>query len=433
MIRRNSTGTILLDNCEVIYHFLPGHTSYVTMAKIYRGYLIKEKNVIPLKARIINNPVLDYAVNAMRVKIFMAGKTPFVSDGSSPCKVYTTTKQAIQIIDAMKNAGIDRAVITLVGWNSGGHDGNYPTRFPVEPAIGGEAGLKELIAYAINHGYQIVPHDNVTDGYRNSPDFDYEFVARQNNGEPLAAGIWGGGQSYKFCPLVYLNRYGYEFEKIMTLGFAGSYYLDAQSTVLWHCESQKHPADEKQFAMAFSRITSIPREIFGAIAIELATTYSLPFIDEVARIHNAFSNPLLVNRCSEEFRSIFTRGVPFNHLAVHGLVLYQDRWIHEYTQNGGTIEHGRLVELIIGARPSMEISYLPSPNSDNYLSSIPEAAKSYRWCFDELKVQAEFIEGFEEIAPGVYSITYSNGMVLKVNTSNNTFENIKAQRHRWSL
>ena len=51
-----------------------------------------------------------------------------------------------RLVRRMQAAGLRKAVITLVGWNLGGHDGAYPQRFPVEPALGGEAGLRKLAA-----------------------------------------------------------------------------------------------------------------------------------------------------------------------------------------------------------------------------------------------------------------------------------------------
>lgn len=44
--------------------------------------------------------------------------------------------------------GIGKAVVTLVGWNPGGHDGVYPSYVRVEPSSGGKPGLRKLIEFA---------------------------------------------------------------------------------------------------------------------------------------------------------------------------------------------------------------------------------------------------------------------------------------------
>ena len=53
--------------------------------------------------------------------------------------------------EAMKNAGIDKAELCLVGWNVRGHDGRWPQAFPVEPALGGEEELHWLIGTSHRH------------------------------------------------------------------------------------------------------------------------------------------------------------------------------------------------------------------------------------------------------------------------------------------
>jgi len=398
---------------EVLY-YISDAANYVKLAQIYREYLINERGVSPLKERISSNPVLDYSTKAMRVKMFLGMKVPFRADGSIPMTTYTTFKQGEELLDEMKRAGIEKAVITLVGWNLGGHDGAYPTRFPVEPLLGGEEGLKNLIAKAKSIGYQITVHDNVTDIYRSAMDFDYEYAAKTPRGEALPAGLWGGGQSFKACPTVYLNRYGYDFDRIEDLGFDGHYYMDAQCTVLWRCHDQVHPADEEEFALSLVKMTSIPREKYGAVAIEFPSAFSLPFIDEAARIHNAITCKGMFSQLPAEFLDIVDKAIPFYQIALHGLITYQDHWIHCYENP----RYGWLLELAFGARPSIEISHTGSPNSDVCANSLNLVMEAYQIQFEQLKdIHTEFIVGFEENNNGLYIVTYESGVRVSVNTS----------------
>ena len=414
-----------MPECEdraVRYYDAGAKAGYDDFAKLFRSYLL-ERGASLLKDRMEGNPCLAYSVDAMRVKIFMAMRQPFVPDGSSPLAVYATFDETCRIMDEMKAAGIDQAVITLVGWNLGGHDGAYPTRLPVEPALGGEAGLKKAIAHAKALGYQIVPHDNVTDTYRASPDFDYEYVARDEGQEALVSGIWGGGQAYKMCPRVYLDRNGHEFTRIKELGFEGHYYLDAQSTVLWRCHSPRHPANEKEFALALASICSIPRALYGAIGIECAAVYSMPFVDEVATVHcPAGGNEHLIRIMPESFRQLDSKPIPFYHIALHGLVLYQNMWVHAYKN----AKKGLLWELAIGARPSMEVSIREGGFGGEYRDSLAKVKDAYRICFKQLRLQTELIDSFREAAPDVYEIHYANGTGLRVNISDAEYEGLPA-------
>ena len=388
---------------------------YGDLAKLYRTWFIERKGVFPLRERIASNPVLAYSAEALRIKIFMAQKFPYAPDGSSPVRVHTTCAQAQKILTDVKAAGIEKAVVTLVGWNCGGHDGAYPAHFPVEPAIGGEAELRQLIAFAKELGYQIVPHDNWTDVYRDSPSFDYEYVARDEQQEPVAAGVWGGGQSYKACPLVQLRRYGFEFEKIRQLGFSGHYYMDAQSTVLWACHSPHHPADVRKFALGLTSITQIPRAMYGAVATENCHAYAVPFVDETARIRFGARLP------EQDLPGM--RPVPFYHIALHGLILYQTPgaehpgWEKEWLRG-----------LAFGARPYMEVNWKCDPTQGaiggEYRDCLKRLIGPYGICYRDLKYPTLLVDAFEEPVPGVYRTVYDNGLALSVNTTDAPFEDL---------
>lgn len=421
LIRKKPSDMLEFEDRSILFHDAGTEAHYDDFAKLFRAYLLESRGATLLRDRAENNPTLAYSIDALRVKIFMAQKHPYIPDGSSPVKVHTTCEEACRIIDAMKEAGIEKATLTLVGWNLGGHDGAYPTHFPVEPSIGGESGLRNLIAYAKEAGYKIVPHDNVTDIYRGSPDFDYEYVARDEGQEPLAAGIWGGGQSYKTCPLVFLQRWGYEFERIRQLGFDGHYYMDAQSTVMWTCHSPKHPANEKEFALALAAITTIPRTLYGAVSIECPSVYSIPFIDESATIQCPADDPWLQKNMPASLRPLEIEPVPFYHIALHGLILYQQKWVHSYRDP----VRGLLFELSFGARPSMEVSYRSNGgNGGDYKKSIALLREAYSRCFHELKLQCETIESFREPRKGFYEAVYSNGRKIVVNTTDQEIKGV---------
>lgn len=421
-IRHEPNEVLPQDTKELIVKLLPDCRQYTELAPIYRDYLMRNYGLVPLRERLAQNPVLAYAAAAMRIKIFMGQKMPYVPDGTSPLKICTTFSEAEQIVAAVKASGIEKAVITLVGWNKEGHDGSYPARFPVETAFGGEKGLKKLIAKATELGYQIVPHDNVTDIYLSSPAFDYEYVSRDEFGEAQAAGIWAGGINYKACPTVLMNRYAGDFARIKDLGFHGAYYLDAQATGLFRCTDPRHPADEKQFAMSLCRILQYPRELYGAVSSELAPAYNLPFIDEAARIHGTDAS--FVKHLPENCRKIISRPVPFYHIAIHGLVLYQANWVHGYRKNGGAWK-GLLEELSTGARPSMEVSFHGLANGDAYLDSLQDISEAYRVSQLLQDTYVGLITDYREFGPEACRITYDSGHIVEVNLGDGAVENMK--------
>lgn len=414
-LRATEGQVIKQEDKEVVYAFSDGKAAeYPGMALRYHRYLRSERGVSPLKDRMESNPVLAYSATAMRVKLFMGCKRPSRPDGSGVFVPMTTCAQAGEILDAMKAAGIDRAVVTLVGWNLGGHDGAYPTRFPIEPGIGGEEALKVLISKALDMGYQIVPHDNLTDGYRKAPDYDPEYLTRTAEGEPRVVGVWSGGQSFKFCPTVYYDRYGGDVDRIRDLGFQGSYLCDAQSSVLWTCHDPRHPADEEQYAISLAKLTQIPRALYGAVSTEIASAFSLPFVDEVTAIHGPGNADGLTNHWPASLRAITDRIVPFYHIAVHGLILYQQAWVRHW-RHSGSLRGGLLRELAHGARPSFEVTYTGT-TQDLYTDAIRDIAEPYRRAFVELPdIIAEPMADYEELATTAVRVTYANGRELTIN------------------
>jgi hypothetical protein len=401
-LRHKPSDPIKQEDKELIVRFTEGREdSYFDLAKAYRDYLIHERGVSPLKDRVADNPVLAYSAGAMRVKIFH-GLKPSSLDGNIPMKIYATFEQSEEILDRMKAAGFEKAIVTLVGWNLGGHDGAYPQKFPVEPALGGEDGLRKLIAKAKAMGYQIVPHDNLSDMYMAGQTYDPEVVLRNEDQTPVLGGIWGGGQAAKSCPVAYFDRYGPDVTRIRELGFEGHYYCDAQSNPLYRCHDPRHPADEEQFGLS----------LYGAVMQEVSPAYALPFIDE-GGICSPRSVAWLEN-FDNDLKGIVDRAVPFYQLAVHGLMLYPQSWIHTYRKEGA--RKGMLRDLAFGARPCMEISYFTGANGDYYLDSIRDIGDGYRIAYEELaETHVEFVDDYEELAPQASRITYANGTSVTVN------------------
>jgi len=426
-IRHKPSEPIKQEDKELIVHFLKGSEStWVGMAKVYRDYLIREREVSPLKERVADNPVLAYSVRAMRTKIFH-GLKPRSFDGNVPMNVYATFAQAEEILDRMQEAGLTKAVITLVGWNLGGHDGAYPRRFPVEPALGGEDGLRKLIAKAKGLGYQIVPHDNLTDVYT-AGQYDPEVILRNEDGRPFLGGMWGGGQSVKVCPVAYFDRYGPDVTRVKDLGFEGHCYCDAQSNPLYCCYDPRHPADEEQFALSQDKLVQAHRALYGAVSIEVTPAHALPFVDEGGQ-HTPNNIGWCLSHVQEDLKRIIDRVVPFYLLAIHGLITYQESWVHAYRHEG--TRKSVLRAIAIGARPSMEVSYVPGGYGDYYKDSIRDIREGYRIAFEELPdIHVEMVEDYEELAPEASRIRYANGTAVTVNWGDKAVEDLEPLSYR---
>ena len=80
----------------------------------------------------------------------------------------TTFEQTREIIDELKDSGINNVNIKLTGWYNGGLINTAPAKLKVENAIGGAKGLEELAEYARENGVSIYP------------DIDFVYVDSKN-------------------------------------------------------------------------------------------------------------------------------------------------------------------------------------------------------------------------------------------------------------
>ncbi len=164
--------------------------TYSGMARYYRQVMEKKRKLIPLAERIKTNPVLSYGVKDMPViRIRMAWKpvpTPVLEqtlETEPPMHLACTFAQVEELMEEMKAQGIKKAEICLVGWNIKGHDGRWPQVFPVEPSLGGEEGLRKLIAHGKKLGCRITCHTNSSDAYRIAECWDEGEIIKTKDGQ----------------------------------------------------------------------------------------------------------------------------------------------------------------------------------------------------------------------------------------------------------
>lgn len=164
------------EDIEIEYRILDGENAdYSGIARDYRKTLLDSGVCKPISERL--TPELEYACGAPELRIRQAWKPapPKIEEqtveNEPEVKVKMTFEKVEDFISRLKSAGVEKVQICLVGWNVSGHDGRWPTAFPVEPKLGGEEGLKQLIKKAQSMGYQIVCHTNSTDIYSISEDW----------------------------------------------------------------------------------------------------------------------------------------------------------------------------------------------------------------------------------------------------------------------
>ena len=424
------------EDLEVEFRLLEGaNANYAGMARTYREYQLGRKAVIPLKERAKAQPILDYAAQWPEIRVRNAWK-PVPSPepeqtikNEPPVKPVITFDRFKQIADEFRRQGIGGAEFCLVGWNVGGHDGRWPQIFPVEPSLGGEAKLKEAIAYAQGLGYQVVAHCNHRDAYLIADSWDAEYIREKNADGTLRRGktTWGGGRMYTICPKRAYEKFALQQ---MPMGFKGLHYLDVYSCVgAERCDDPRHPLNEREGTKYVGHILQLGRDTFGGISSEGSYDQNAGQLDYV--LYVSFARPFE----AATYAGLVDRLVPMFQLVYNGII-----FSNPYTTTVNAQIKGRPSELKtieFGGRPSFYFyaNFLTPGKGKNWMGDVDlecgtdEAlAKSVAHIKRGVdahqkvwKLQYEYMDGHDELAPGVYRTSYSNGAKVYVNYTETPF------------
>ena len=407
--------------------------SYAAMACKYREYQMKERGCTLLKDRVARDPRLKKSADSIAVRMRQGWKpVPSPVEDQSPeteppLHVACTFDRVGEVADEFKRAGIDNAEFCLVGWNYGGHDGRFPQLFPVDPRLGGEERLTELIKKIKRLGYGIVCHDDATAAYTIADCYDEEYLVKNKTGEPHARPYcWAGGRPYKICPKRQYEKFEISNqEKLKALGFEGLHYIDVITILpLLKCYDKRHPLTKAEAAHWYREIMKLSRKNFGGFSSESSFDFGAAYTDFVLYTYFGIGKSDKHYLCDEL--------VPFWHIVYHGIILYNPcTYTLNYPVKG---EKNRLKLIELGGRPL--ICYYANFAADNnwmgredFICDTEEQlresvanAKRMAEDYDLLKDERyEVIVNHEKLKEGVYRTTYSNGTRVTVDYENETF------------
>ena len=415
-------------------HELSGKDStYSGMAREYRKYKL-ENGFVSIKDRLDDN--LKYMVESMLVRIRMGWKPvpckvpEQTIENEPPMHVACTFGQVEKIMESYHNAGIEKAEFQLVGWNISGHDGRWPQALPVEPALGGEEGLKRLIATAKKSGYKLTCHTNSTDAYKIAENFRAEDMIHKPDGNLQISGTyWSGGASYDVCARSVLKLAQETLPAIKELGFCGNHYIDVITCIrprgcLWH----EHPVNPREWINRYNELIKYARDLFGGMSSEGAADCCLKHIDY--SLYCSFCD-----YTKEQISPLIDELVPFWQIVFHGIVL-SNPYARTINATLSTNPDDLLKVIEYGGRPTLYYYSKFVNNGANWMSDIDftanddedierctaAAKKLYNTMSRLTELQYEFIDEHEKVSDGVYKVTYSDGTAVKVDYNNKNFE-----------
>ena len=408
--------------------------SYSAMARLYRKYQLERCGCVPLKERAKNEPRIQKAVDGIEVRVRQGWKpapspveyqTP---ETEPPMHVACTFDRIGDIADEFKKQGIDTAEFCLVGWNYGGHDGRFPQILPVDPRLGGEERMRELITKVKELGYGIVCHDDATAAYTLADCFDEEYLLKNKDMSlHLRPYSWSGGRPHKICPKRQYERFELSNQEIIKdFGFEGIHYIDVITILpLLKCYDEAHPLNRGESAEWYRKIMKLTRENFGGFSSESGFDFAAAELDYVMY-------PVFKAEPDKE-TLLCDKIVPFWQMVYHGIILYNPA---TYTLNyTAKSEKNRLKYFEWGGRP-LVCYYANFANGNNWMgledmlcdtdeqlrdsvSRIKRMGEDYDLMKNE---RYEFIDSHEEIAENVYCTTYSNGTRVVVDYNKEEFE-----------
>ncbi len=417
------------EDIEVKFFELSGRDAcWQGAARRYRQYQLDRGACSPLRDRRRTFPAAGEAALGPEVRIRLAWKpvpspVPDQTEATEPpIHVAITFRQCEAIIDEFHRQGIEHAEFCLVGWNKSGHDGRFPDLFPVEPLLGGEAALEKVIRKARNYGYLICAHTNLLDSYTIAKRWNADNCLRQRDGSIMLGGDWGGGKSRFLCPEMAHRQYAAEDMAAMRrLGFYGTHYLDVMSILEPEkCYDPRHPLSRRESAYWRGRTLALARETVGASGSEGSLDFCIGDLDYV--LYTIF------HLQGERPRPLIDRHIPFWHLVYHGIVHYN---VCCDSVNAAIKSDRRLalLNLAWGGRP---LSYfyakflssgtnwmgeedLGFTTPEQLAADVGRIKADYERFRTISDLQFEFMDDFEEAAPGVFKVVYADGSVLIFN------------------
>lgn len=404
---------------EIVYTPLAADSSLeVSIGKRLRRHVMEDLGKPTLKQRAEESPEMAYLLKAYIMKLFygiqqvgaMLGDRKQEA-GQMLFKRVMTFDQALDGLRRLKGAGIDHVLTQSVGWNIRGHDGLWPTRFPVDRRLGGEDRFRALIREGRALGYHMTVHENLGGAYATSPDFDRDLVTHAIWGEPRVIGYWGGGIKCSHWGLALPEaRVTGRLHEAQDLGLEGVFYIDGMGNPLWINYHPRNGGTRSDCARGYNRYTEAAKQVFGGCGTEMGYLYCTIPADSMVHIGGPWQLSLFrpewpISRLNLEL-------VPVWQLALNGLVVVE-------SHGEGWTDIMRTV--LYGQKPRAEWSAEPGimPVLDDDLIAKIKAVNEI--CVERFgHLVAEEMTDWQRLGDKVEQTTFADGTVVVADFENET-------------
>ncbi len=320
--RRNSTGTTgagvyysgnTSGNMGLrIYPLSKEDSGYVGMAKRYRKYLVDEEKLSPLDNT-------SAVTNALNIELFCAVKSPthFLGIPYTGVKKLTSFDDTKTIISDLKEKGIDKSVLTLRGWNSGGLESTLTTKVSVDSKVGKTKDIEDLVNFAQDNGSNIVFDNDVqTFYYATSQVKKFKHTAFSLSNTPVTVYPFSKSLNRSVISGKFYNLIHPEFmvdftDKIVD----NSLKLGIKNFSFISAGSDPYAAYNKERMVTRDVSTNYMKELFantkektdGIISTSVGNSFVLGSVNNIVEAP-VFSSDLIMSQTSVPFYQIALRG-----------------------------------------------------------------------------------------------------------------------------
>jgi hypothetical protein len=377
-----------------------------------RRHVMDDLGKPALKQRVEESPELAYMVNGYTMKLFYAVENCGIMMAKKEQKDWVTFKAVMSFAEAeeglkkLHDAGVDKIYTQSVGWNANGHDGLFPSFFPVEERLGGEAAFRRLIATGNAMGYLMNVHDNKLAAVKRSPEYQEDDMVHDQWGQPMGLGEWGGGTT--FVPNMLLKseeEITESMREIQDLGLKGMGYLDGMGNPLYRNYHPRHKFSRTAYATMTNRLIEISKQVYGAAGTECGFMYCAIPADSMCTGGEEWQ----WNSCWEEWpvTQLMDQRVPLYRLVFGGLMFQECQ---------GVTWNSVMECVLLGKHPRDEWSTRPGVMpllTDERIAQIKAVYDIALQRFGHL--QLEEITSWKEAEDGTQTSTYADGTVVTAN------------------
>lgn len=390
-------------NIKLRYMFLQKENAdYVGMARRYQDYLAETKQLKKQKDQ-----------TGVRLE-FLGGE---IKEGLLWDSVLPMTKisRIPELANELKNE-VANMFVVYKGWSEGGLTGTLPARFPIEGKLGSKGEVQDAIAALKKNDVPIYFHTDYTKAYEGASGFSgSKDVAKKASSETIS-------HSENEKTVFYLSpekaqaaaKKDVEEYKVYNIS---NLAVDTSGYTLFSDYSKKASSYRDETIETYKKMFGSLNAKLGNVALYEPNTYLWNTADRYLDIPMYSSNYVYESDT-----------VPFMQIVLKGYMPYYAPFSNFHSDPKDQVL--RMIEY--GAYPSFLLTDEPShllvktPSKDVYTSEFKiwkdEIIEQYQKVEESLgEVEGERIESRNVPQTGVVEVTYSNGKVIIVNYTDETY------------